>query len=132
MNPQRALLVCLETLRELDPEMPLQRASVFLLIAEADPHGGIGFREIEKALCMSRSASSRAYHALADKNRARGRKVLPGPMLVTPIPDPEDVRKSKLILTERGRKLVDKLSMILGDKGRGRETHEMEGRRSYG
>jgi DNA-binding MarR family transcriptional regulator len=102
------LLRMMQEFRDLDPELPMQTAYVFLLVAEA----GLEIRQNE-LLCrsgMSASALSRSISSL-DKWSWLKR---PGLNLVRSEPDLMDRRKRLLRLTKEGHALFRKLKEIEG------------------
>jgi DNA-binding MarR family transcriptional regulator len=105
----RKLLAVLEQFRELDPEMPSQTISAFLTIA-LNP--GFTVREVEHALGLSVSASSRNVAILSPRSVVRGREQ-PGLGLVEYRLDPEDARRKEIHLTKDGRRKLEAILAIM-------------------
>lgn len=98
----------IETFRELHPEMPMQMASTFLIIAMRP---GISQRDLMKFSTISQQSISRNVAALSAINR-HGE---PGLDLVAQRRDPRDARITVLSLTASGKQLIERvLSAVNG------------------
>ena len=95
-------LKIIETFRELRPEMPMQLASVFLIIAMKP---GISQRDLLRLMDISQGAVSRNVTALTSRNR-HGQ---PGLDLVIQRRDPFDARLTTIHLTTSGEELIKRL-----------------------
>ncbi|WLS08899.1 hypothetical protein Q9314_03765 [Shinella sumterensis] len=91
-----------EVLRELNAEMPMQMASVFLMIAMKP---GVHQRDLPDLVGLSQSSVSRNVHALAAVNR-HGR---PGLGLVEQRAGSPGTKTPELHLSAAGKVLVGKL-----------------------
>jgi DNA-binding MarR family transcriptional regulator len=103
-------LQLIETFRELHPEMPMQLASVFLIIAMRP---GISQRDLLGLMDISQASISRNVIALTSRNR-RGQ---PGLGLVVQRRDPYDSRLTTIDLTSAGQQLIDRI-LASGRSGR--------------
>ncbi len=95
----------IETFREIHPEMPMQMASVFLLIAMKP---GISQGELLRFRDISQSGMSRNIVALTAINRHGA----PGLDLVEQRPAPHDARITVLQLTGKGRTFLERLLSV--------------------
>jgi DNA-binding MarR family transcriptional regulator len=98
----RRLLSCIEVLRDADPDMPLVSAALLLSIAVNE---GVTQRELIAKLKIPSSTASRSISVLSDVARV-GKQ---GLGLVTWYDDPTDRRIKRLLLTPKGRSIVQKL-----------------------
>jgi DNA-binding MarR family transcriptional regulator len=96
--------------RELHPEMPMQLASVFLIIAMKP---GISQRDLLRLVDISQGAISRNVMALTARNRHGNT----GLDLVVQRRDPFDARLTTIHLTASGQQLVDRI-LTSGHSGR--------------
>lgn len=92
----------IETLREVDAEMPLQTAHTLLCIA-LQP--GLTMQELSERTGLSQSSCSRNVQALGEWHWNRK----PGYNLVEAVPDPHDTRRKIMFLTKRGRDILGRL-----------------------
>ncbi len=95
----------IETFREIHPEMPMQMAAVFLLIAMKP---GISQAELLRVMDISQPGMSRNVVALTAINRHGA----PGLDLVEQQPAPHDARITVLQLTSKGRTFLDRLLAV--------------------
>lgn len=95
----------IETFREIHPEMPMQMAAVFLLIAMKP---GISQAELLRFMDISQSGMSRNIVALTAINRHG----TPGLNLVEQLPAPHDARITVLQLTVKGRTFLERLLSV--------------------
>lgn len=102
----RLLLKITETFREVDKDILLSSASVFLWVAL---HEGSTQREMRDDLGLASSTSSRNLAALSKVHRL-GK---PGLGLVEWVESPEDRRAKLLFLTTKGKALVGQLLAAL-------------------
>lgn len=93
------LLLCIEELRKFDPDMPIQRAAVFLTIAL---HEGCTVKQICEWLSLAQTSVSRNVRALG----AIDRHGKPGGELVEVLPDPADPRRTIHRLSAKGRRVT--------------------------
>jgi DNA-binding MarR family transcriptional regulator len=100
----------LETFRELRSDMPMQTASVFLLVAMKP---GIGQRELLDLMGLSQPAISRNVYALT----AIDRHGKPGLNLIVQHRNPADARNTMLYLTAEGNALLNRLLSISRPQG---------------
>jgi DNA-binding MarR family transcriptional regulator len=96
-----------EALRELHPDMPLQMASIFMLIAMKP---GINQQSLLGLLDISQSSMSRNVVGLTARNRRGG----PGLNLIVQRTDPLDARSTNLYLTVTGEQFIERLLTISG------------------
>src|SRR5690606_26063331 len=96
----------LKELRELDPEMPLQMATTFILVASSP---GITMKDLSPQLGFSQASCSRNIAALSKVHRHNK----PGHGLVYAIEDPVERRRKIVKLTARGEKLAARLRHII-------------------
>jgi DNA-binding MarR family transcriptional regulator len=95
----------IETFREIHPEMPMQMAAVFILIAMKP---GISQAELLRFVDISQPGMSRNVVALTTVNRHGA----PGLGLVEQQPAPHDARITVLQLTAKGKSFLEKLLAI--------------------
>lgn len=117
MNHNEALRL-IETFRVVDPEIAGSFIAFFLYVASNE---GCLISEAARALGMSKSTSSRTFHALAERRVKQsktdgksktGRGVKEPLDLLTSEPDPVDMRMKHLHLTEKGRRLMYQIREI--------------------
>lgn len=101
-------LKCLEELRKIDPEMPIQRAAIFMYVASHEHCTG---RDIAAAMGVDLSTTNRNVRDLGDVNR-RGK---PGHGLVASRADDVDPRRMVFSLTPLGKRIASTISQNLGD-----------------
>lgn len=92
----------MEEFRELHPDMPLQMASILMLIAMKP---GINQQSLLGLLDISQSSMSRNVIGLTDRNRHDR----PGLNLIVRRADPLDARITNLYLTVMGEQFIDRL-----------------------
>jgi len=103
----------IEIFRELHPEMPMQMASTFLIIAMRP---GISQRDLMKFSTLSQQSISRNVAALSAINR-HGE---PGLDLVIQRRDPRDARITVLHVTALGKRLIERVLLaVSGRESRG-------------
>jgi DNA-binding MarR family transcriptional regulator len=103
MKPSTTILNAIkvfEEFRKLDPEMQMQTALIFLLIAN---HEGCSISDLEKWTGLTSASCSRNVAALSDIHR-KGR---PGHNLVVARVAAEDRRQRNLYLTVKGRSVLN-------------------------
>lgn len=105
----RKLYSALGELSRVDNAMPFHQVMVLLLIALHDNEGGIEMRDISASLKMSSSSASRNVAALGEWHRLQR----PGLGLVETTTDYEDRRRKPVVLTTKGRKLLDTVTRRL-------------------
>lgn len=105
-----ALIKVLETLREVDSELPIQMAQTLLVVAQRP---GITIQDISKDTGLSQASASRNVQALGKWHRL-GK---PGFNLVEGVEDPHDTRRKIVFLTKEGRELVGKLLGAAAHRG---------------
>lgn len=106
---QRALervKLLLTAFKEIDETMPIQIAITFLEVAI---HEGCSLTDIWKKTGWSQSTLSRHLLDLGERDRHKN----PGLQLVESRRDPLELRKNIYTLTNRGRKLSQKLITLL-------------------
>lgn len=115
MQPLSKLTLAVSELQqqiEVSQDLPFRCVSVFLEVARRDARGdGITVTELAKALDISQPASSRMV-SLLDEATWKGR---PGAGLIRSVADPYDSRRRVLRLSDKGARLIDKLTQITGD-----------------
>jgi DNA-binding MarR family transcriptional regulator len=84
-------------IRQIDPEMPLQQAHCFLLIAEADE--GLSLSDLAKKAGIGLATASRYVGALGKINRHREA----GLQIIESFEDPMERRKKIIRLTSKGK-----------------------------
>lgn len=94
-----------ETLREMRPHMPMQMASVYLLVAMKP---GISQRELFDLMGISQASISRNVTALSDRDR-HGK---PGLNLIIQKRNPVDCRNTAIYLTTEGEALLSRLLSV--------------------
>lgn len=97
----------LQEFRKLDPEIPLQTASAFMLVASRP---GVSMDEIGRTLNMSQASVSRNVAALSVMQK----KDKPGHGLVQAKEDPEDRRRKLVDLTEKGTVIASRVAALVG------------------
>lgn len=107
------LIRALETLRRLDPDMPIQYAVSFLTVVQNE---GLSVGELSERLGIAQSSASRNVAALS-RWRSFGK---PGHGLVQAEEDPRERRRKLVTLTETGRALADELRVLLAPPSRRR------------
>lgn len=100
------LAKCIQALRRIAPELPVQAAHVFLTIAITP---GIATPQLMGRVRLAQSSCSRNVAMLSERHR----KGTPGLGLVAAYPDPSDSRRKVMYLTASGRKLAKELVNIL-------------------
>lgn len=110
MTPWRRCILLIEEFRKLNPEMPMQTAMTFVLIAEAGERG-IEHRHLADRLGVAKASVSRNCALLGDYD-ARGR---PGYELVYSVENPENRRAKIAYLTPKGRRLANTLFHLFSD-----------------
>src|SRR5690554_2040446 len=103
----RRLIRCIKELRQLSPEMTLQAAHTFLVVA-TEP--GISTPELMRRTSVSQSSCSRHVGFLSDRHH----KAAPGLQLVESRSDPYEGRSKIVELTEKGQQLAMELADVLG------------------
>ena len=98
-----------EVLRDMKPDMELQLASVFMLIAMRP---GIGQHQLRRLMDISQGGVSRNVTALT----AIDRHGKPGLNFVVQRRNPTDARYTQLFLTDEGHAFVGKMLAALRDK----------------
>jgi DNA-binding MarR family transcriptional regulator len=101
-NRFRSIMTIVNTFRDLDTEMPMQQAMVFLWVAMNE---GKTQRDMRGTLDIPSSTASRNLAALSDFHRL-GK---PGLGLVVFVDHPEDRRSKLLYLSKKGRDVVQTL-----------------------
>jgi DNA-binding MarR family transcriptional regulator len=94
-------------IRQIDPEMPLQQAHCFLLIAEAEE--GLSLSDLAKKAGIGLATASRYVGALGKINRHREA----GLQIIESFEDPMERRKKIIRLTSKGKFA---LKQALGEK----------------
>lgn len=89
-----------EEFRKLDPEMQMQTALIFLLIANNE---GCSIGDLERWTGLTSASCSRNVAALSDIHR-KGR---PGHNLIVAKVDPNDRRQRNLFLTVKGKTVLN-------------------------
>jgi DNA-binding MarR family transcriptional regulator len=89
-----------EEFRKLDPEMQMQTALIFLLIANNE---GCSISDLEKWTGLTSASCSRNVAALSDIHR-KGR---PGHNMIVARVDANDRRQRNLYLTVKGRSILN-------------------------
>lgn len=98
-----------EVLRDMKPDMELQLASLFMLIAMRP---GIGQHQLRRLMDISQGGVSRNVTALT----AIDRHGKPGLNFVVQRRNPTDARYTQLFLTDEGHAFVGKMLASLRDK----------------
>ncbi len=101
-----SLFEAVQLMRLLDREFPAQMMAMLLYIAS---HNGCHKQAVEQALGISTAAGSHASDALSDRHRL-GK---PGLGLIKKVEDPSNRRRKFLVLTEKGKLLVNQLKQAL-------------------
>jgi len=98
------LMQALETLRELDSDMPMAQAVCLLLIAKNE---GLSLRELAQQAGVGMASASR-YVSYFGKPHA-GLVHKKGMGLVVATEDPQERRRKTITLTAKGRALINQL-----------------------
>jgi hypothetical protein len=96
---------------EVSQDLPFRCVPVFFEVARSDAEGGITVTELSKQLDISQASTSRMISLLDEatwKNR-------PGAGLIRSISDPHDSRRRVLRLSDKGARMIQRLSDIVGD-----------------
>jgi DNA-binding MarR family transcriptional regulator len=102
LHPTTKMLLCIEELRKLDPEMPAQIMAVFMAVAGKP---GTHQREVGNTFGLSSSSASRVFARLSD---------LPGGLgLLNFREDPQDRRVKVAKLTPKGDRVVRAVTRIM-------------------
>lgn len=104
-----SLLLAVEEVRKLSPEMPAVRLSILLLVSQSEE--GLTYKEIMDITGLSNASVSRNVNALSETDR-HGEK---GMGLVVTITDPNDWRRKAVVLSRPGKALMRKLLLILNN-----------------
>jgi len=107
MTPTTRVLLILEELRKLDPELPANQAAAFLVIAKQE---GISQQTVGHLVGASKSQSQRIFDKLSD----RGINGRPGLGLIEVQVGPSDARERLAYLTPKGRRVVQSLVHFVG------------------
>lgn len=107
-NGLRTLALAVALFRDLDPIIPASTVLCFLHIAAA-PNGDIHMRELQDALGIASSSTSRNVAYLSETHRL-GR---PGLDLVENYIDPLDGRYKRVRLKPRGRTMALRLQQLM-------------------
>lgn len=99
----------LESFRELRPEMPMQMASVFLVVAMRP---GVQQCDLPDIIGVSQSSISRNVTALTSRTRHGS----PGLNLIKRSLDPEGGRSPVLHLTDAGKQMRGHLLNVLAER----------------
>lgn len=97
------LIRCMETLRDLDSNMPVTQCLTLLVIAWDE---GISFKELAQKAEIGMASASRYVSAFSKATGPNG----PGMGLVVATEDPMERRKKNVVLTAKGRALLNKLT----------------------
>lgn len=101
-KPLTRLFRAFEELRKLDAEMPLQTATMLLLVAEQP---GISQTALLSRAGVSKAAVSRIFHRLSDR---------PGGLALLHMDeDPNDLRAKITHLTPKGKRVVTSLELLM-------------------
>jgi DNA-binding MarR family transcriptional regulator len=95
-------LKLVQGIRQIDPEMPLQQAHCFLIIAEAEE--GLSLSDIAKKANIGLATASRYVAALGKLNRHREE----GLQIIEAFEDPMERRKKIIRLTHKGKLALNK------------------------
>ena len=95
-------LKLVQGIRQIDPEMPLQQAHCFLIIAEAED--GLSLSDIAKKANIGLATASRYVAALGKLNRHREE----GLQIIEAFEDPMERRKKIIRLTHKGKLALNK------------------------
>jgi DNA-binding MarR family transcriptional regulator len=102
-QPLTRIMMILEEFRKIDPELPMQIALIFVLIARKP---GISQKELIQLTGLGRSSVSRTV-ALLSKELGKG--------FVTMREDPADRRSKVVTLTPEGERLSRSLEHYVAD-----------------
>jgi DNA-binding MarR family transcriptional regulator len=103
----RKLSSVLCAVRVVADTIPVQELACFLEVA-ARP-GAISIMDVSKHLGISQSSASRNISALSDWHY----KKKPGLGLVETVVDPMEMRRKNVILTPKGKRLIEEITNIL-------------------
>lgn len=95
----------IEEFRKIDPDMPLQTAACFLLIAQ-EP--GISIMELSTRMGMAQSTASRNVAVLSEYQKGTKK----GHGLVVSKEDPLERRRKLVTLSPKGRRVAESLEGI--------------------
>lgn len=98
----------IQRLRAIDPEMPMQTALLFLLVAQRP---GLTMKELQRAMVTSQASISRNVATLSRWARFDKR----GHDLLIAKEDPRERRRKVVFLTQRGELLARELAQIAAD-----------------
>lgn len=107
MQPITKVLLLLEELRKLDPEMPAQQAVALMVIAREE---GMTQIKVADLVGASKSSVQRIFDKLSDKG-INGR---PGMGLIEVRAGLADARERLAYLTPKGRRVVQSLTHFVG------------------
>lgn len=96
----------LEEFRKIDPEMPMQMAATFVLVALLP---GITMKELAERLGISQASCSRNVAALSKVHRLNK----PGHDLVYAEEDPAERRRKIVRLTSKGTRVEESLKSLI-------------------
>lgn len=97
-----AALHALEPFRSIRRTLPMQYMHAFLLVALDE---GLGVMEYARQAGVAQSVMSRHLLDLGDRSRYGG----PGYGLVTTRPDPLNLRRHRVTLTDKGREIASQI-----------------------
>jgi DNA-binding MarR family transcriptional regulator len=106
----RKLSSVLSAVRVVDDRMPVQELACFLEVASRD--GEMGIMELSGILGISQSSASRNVSALS----AWHYRKKAGLGLVETVVDPMELRKKNVILTAKGKRLLEQITNILNSE----------------
>jgi DNA-binding MarR family transcriptional regulator len=107
MTPTTRVLLLIEELRKLDPELPAQQAAAFMCIAREE---GLTQQKVASLVGASKSAGQRIFDKLGD----RGANGKPGLGLIEVRTGLADARERLAYLTPKGRRVVETLTHFIG------------------
>lgn len=100
----------LRVARKADPDVPVSTIAALVYIAD---HQGCSVQDLEGALDVQSSTSSRIVARLPNIGRNDPRSRVPGLGLISIEQDAQDRRKRNLFLTPKGVKLVQEMENAL-------------------
>jgi DNA-binding MarR family transcriptional regulator len=103
----KKLSLILSVVRDIDDTMPVQELACFLEVASRD--GEMGIMELSGILNISTSSASRNISALSEWHYRKKQ----GLGLVQTVVDPMELRKKNVILTAKGKRLIEQINDIL-------------------
>lgn len=98
----------MDELRKIDPQMHIQTACVFMMVANEE---GIRIKDLKERLGFSQSSAARNVALLVDRSDGEGGHL--GHGLIVASEDPVERRRKILRLTAKGRRVAETIKVLM-------------------